>query len=161
MSQHLVSEACQCSSITSALCLLFITSYVFALTCAHTHTHAYKLQSSPFSFLLLFRHTHTHTELWGQDVLALSLLNTRSAFEAACTANTTNRQNKLVCLCFSRRGRCACVDWDRRARVTLSVKTNLNSHSRAKGSTTGVTKASCRRVRNLCAQMQVAFAKCS
>lgn len=159
MSQHLVSEACQCSSITSALCLLFITSYVFALTCAHTHTHAYKLQSSPFSFLLLFRHTHTQSYEGRMFWLCLYLIHVVPLKLHVLRIPRTDRTNLFV-FAF-RGGEDACVDWDRRARVTLSVKTNLNSHSRAKGSTTGVTKASCRRVRNLCAQMQVAFAKCS
>lgn len=42
MFQHLVSEACQCSSITSALCLLFITSSVIAMMQALTHTHTHR-----------------------------------------------------------------------------------------------------------------------
>lgn len=91
MFQHLVSEACQCSSITSALCLLFITRYVIALTSARTRTHVCKLPMCPIqclsasvfffllrsiSLLLLLWHTHTQRErlqTWG---LAPQVFNT-------------------------------------------------------------------------------------
>lgn len=87
MFQHLDSEACQCSSITSALCSLLIPSYVIALTSAHTRMQAaYASYSVSISLCfsvalylsLVVSLTHTHTfQIWGQDVLALPVFDTR------------------------------------------------------------------------------------
>ncbi len=82
MFHHLASEACQCSSITSAFCLsLQVTwshwrQHTLTLTHTHTHTHTHvcRLPLCPFlcllvcfsaalyfSLLLLWE-THTHTQ---------------------------------------------------------------------------------------------------
>lgn len=82
MFQHLVSGACQCSSITSALCLLFNTSSVIALMEARKHTRTHANCLHVFSLLLvcsislLLLPPPHRLQLWEQDVLALCVLNT-------------------------------------------------------------------------------------